>query len=426
MQLVLQINQEKTSEIKNTRYIRTNAKQNKLKQINRMAAKLGYKELNSAHFWLSLLSECISCYLYVFIVCSTRISWTGSIIGHEPNLLAMALSSGIAMMLLILVFRSVHVNPALTVSFLLTGRIPLIRALLYILVHCIGSVAAIAFLYSISVKGHAGALGLDNPHDTLESWQILTVEIVISFVVTTATYAACNFSSYTSARKLILEQVAQESGSLFPTNSNCDNIINVPSSSSSSSHQIVATSNTSRRPIVPIAPSFRIHPQNKGYLADTYAYADDNSDYNKYDYDNHRIYATQRYNSDSPASRTPPIEETMQNECQLLASNGFSLHVTSGQAFVIGLAYTLTSLSGVSFSVKTGQLASQAASQGGCLVVLSFGFSSVGPAASQLHPPFPLPIMMLCELILNLIHSTNSNFFLSTLRHFLITVNALI
>lgn len=296
-----------------------------------LAATLGFRELNCSHFWLSLLSECISCYLYVFIVCSTRISWTGAIIGHEPNLLAMSLSSGIAMMLLIFTFRTVHVNPALTISFLFTGRIPVIRALLYVLVHCLGSTAAIALLYSISIKGHAGALGLDNPHETLTSWQILIVEFVISFVVTMATYATCNYSSYTCSRKFILDQLGQTANLSCP----------------SSAFDYNASQRYSRRSIAPIVPPL---PSTSITLLDSdHGDNSNNSNSNyEYEYDNHRIYATQQLKSESSSSAQVPIEEMMQDECQLLPPNGFSMHVSSGQAFVIGVAYTLTSLSGVS------------------------------------------------------------------------------
>lgn len=324
-----------------------------------LAATLGYKELSSAHFWLSILSECLSCYLYVFIVCSTRISWTGAIIGHEPSLLAMSLASGLAMMLLIFTFRTVHVNPALTISFLLTGRIPLIRAILYIIVHCFGAIAAIAFLYSISIKGHAGALGLDKPHDVLNSWQILIVEIVISFFVTLATYATCNYSSYTCAKRQILEQIGESPASIFSNyssgSSDDGNLINKQHINISNNNQAPAISSMMpasqarphhlRRPVAPVVPenaSFRTLQPQKLLNVVSNVYQEDSSEY---DYDNHRIYANNQLKSASPKIS---IEEQMQGECQLLAPNGFSLHMTSGQALVIGLAYLLASLTGVS------------------------------------------------------------------------------
>lgn len=360
------------SERSSRKFIKTNEAPYQTIGQRTMSATLGHKELSTRQFWISVLSECLSCYLYVFIVCSTRISWTGSVIGHEPNLLAMALSSGITMMLLILAFGSVHVNPALVISFLLTGRIPIIRALIYILVHCVSSIAAIAFLYSIAIDGHAGALGLDNPHPSLEVWQILIVEFVISFVVTMVTYTTCSYSSYTSARKFILEQVGHHySIDLFQKSPNCDNDIMIANGNTNSSlvnsvtlhhnhhsqqqhpqhqrPQAALASSLATAPRRPMSSNFRVHPQTKSLNSDnTY----ENSDDYEYEYDNHRIYTVQQpcsSNSEtSPVNKIPPIEEIMQDESQLLAPNGFSLHITRGQALIIGLAYLLASLTGVS------------------------------------------------------------------------------
>ena len=360
------------SERSSRKFIKTNEAPYQTIGQRTMSATLGHKELSTMPFWISVLSECLSCYLYVFIVCSTRISWTGSVIGHEPNILAMALSSGLTMMLLILAFRTVHVNPALTISFLLTGRIPIIRALIYILVQCTSSIAAISFLYSVSIDGHAGALGLDNPHPSLEVWQILIVEFVISFVVTIVTYTTCSYSSYTSARRFILEQVGQNcSIDLFQKSPNCDNDVmiangntngglvnsvtlhhNSHSQQQQSQHQRPQTalaSSLATAPRRPMPSNFRVHPQTKNFMSDnTY----ENSDDYEYEYDNHRIYTIQQqYNSNSetsPVNKTPPIEEIMQDESQLLAPNGFSLHMTRGQALVIGLAYIVASLTAVS------------------------------------------------------------------------------
>lgn len=348
------------SERSSRRFIKNNEAPYQTLGRRTLAATLGHKELNSRSFWISILSECLACYLYVFIVCSTKISWTGSIIGHEPNLLAMALASGVTMMLLILTFRTVHVNPALTISFLLTGRIPVIRAIIYIVVHCMSAIAAIAFLYSISVDGHAGALGLDNPHPSLQVWQILIVEFVISFVVTMVTYTTCSYSSYTSARQFILEQVGQNCTLDSFQRSNCDNDVTSAAdgaltSSAATLHpgfqrpqtalpsSLAATTTAPRRPM---STNFRVHPQTKCYMSDAY----ENSDDHEYEYDNHRIYSSQQYNSSetSPNNKVPPIEEIMQDESQLLAPNGFSLHMTPNQALVVGLAYMLSSLTGVS------------------------------------------------------------------------------
>lgn len=425
-----------------------------------LASLLGFYELGCGQFWLSVLTECLSCYLYVFIVCSTRISWSGSLIGHEPSLFSMALSSGLAMMLLILTFRSVHVNPALTMAFLFTGRISLIRALIYIIVHCLGALAATTTLFALSVRGHSGALGLDNPHERLAWWQILSIEMVISLLVTLTTYATNNYSSYSDAREFVLSQTAQREASattIRPNNCGAisSRLLNSSSSSGADEYdvqdmmifnngdnknnnnttghpQFLSTKlayNSRPLPHNPINSSLlqmpqnhlasattphpsrrannnagnmqhRIYPINQQrnrfhqnhhhqqqqqtmkakFLTELYANNEEppimpisnssdeynnNDDYNE---DNYNEYENNPYmRAAAPATqpsrfahhqRTPmnpgggvgvaSIEELMQNEAQLMAPNGFSLRVSVGQALLIGSAYTLASLGGVS------------------------------------------------------------------------------
>lgn len=145
------LNNQRQQNIINLHHSGNNSKQqlatNHKQQHTKWPTRITQLELCQAEFWRSILAECLSSCIYVFIVCSTRISWTGSIIGHEPNLVAVALASGITMKLLIYSFRSVHVNPALTISLFLLMRISLLRTILYVFAQCLGAIAASAFLY---------------------------------------------------------------------------------------------------------------------------------------------------------------------------------------------------------------------------------------------------------------------------------------
>lgn len=42
-------------------------------------------ELRSIEFWKAIIGECLATFFYVFLVCSVHISWTGSLIAHQPN-----------------------------------------------------------------------------------------------------------------------------------------------------------------------------------------------------------------------------------------------------------------------------------------------------------------------------------------------------
>ena len=42
-------------------------------------------ELRSIEFWRAIIAECLATFFYVFLVCAVHISWTGSLIAHQPN-----------------------------------------------------------------------------------------------------------------------------------------------------------------------------------------------------------------------------------------------------------------------------------------------------------------------------------------------------
>ena len=42
-------------------------------------------ELRSIEFWRAIIGECLATFFYVFLVCAVHISWTGSLIAHQPN-----------------------------------------------------------------------------------------------------------------------------------------------------------------------------------------------------------------------------------------------------------------------------------------------------------------------------------------------------
>lgn len=108
------------------------------------------EEVRTLEFWRSIIVECVCSFFYVFLVCSTHISWTGSLIGHQPNWIVMSLTSGLAMSTLIHCFGHIsgaNINPAVTFSLLATRHISTLRASLYVIAQCGGAIAGAALLY---------------------------------------------------------------------------------------------------------------------------------------------------------------------------------------------------------------------------------------------------------------------------------------
>ncbi|RWS12254.1 neurogenic protein big brain-like protein [Dinothrombium tinctorium] len=108
------------------------------------------EEIRTLEFWRAILTECLATFFYVFLVCSVYISWTSSLIAHQPNWTVMALTNGLAMATLTQCFGHIsgaHINPAVTCSFLITRKITPLRAVLYVIAQCGGSIAGAALLY---------------------------------------------------------------------------------------------------------------------------------------------------------------------------------------------------------------------------------------------------------------------------------------
>lgn len=111
-------------------------------------------ELCTFDLWRSIIAECLASFLYVFLLCSTHLTWNGSNFifnsNTQPNWLIISLCSGFTMATLIHCFGHIsggHINPAVTISFLITKRISPLRTILYILAHCTGAIAGAALLY---------------------------------------------------------------------------------------------------------------------------------------------------------------------------------------------------------------------------------------------------------------------------------------
>lgn len=108
------------------------------------------EEIRTLEFWRAIIAECLSTFFYVFLLCATHISWSGSVLAHQPNWLVIAMTSGCAMATLSQCFGHIsgaHVNPAVTCALFITWRITPLRALLYVIAQCGGSIAGAALLY---------------------------------------------------------------------------------------------------------------------------------------------------------------------------------------------------------------------------------------------------------------------------------------
>uniref|UniRef100_A0A6P7HCJ4 Neurogenic protein big brain n=1 Tax=Diabrotica virgifera virgifera TaxID=50390 RepID=A0A6P7HCJ4_DIAVI len=176
-------------------------------------------EIRTLEFWRAVISECLSSFIYVFIVCGAA---AGSGVGAPISsvLLATALAAGFAMTSLTQCFGHIsgaHINPAVSLAMGVIKRISFLRTLLFIVAQCGGGIAGAAFLYGVTVPGYQGNLSAAVVHSSgIAPWERFGIEFMLTFIVVFsyfismdsyrkwtgtssltigATYSACSFVS---------------------------------------------------------------------------------------------------------------------------------------------------------------------------------------------------------------------------------------
>jgi len=85
-----------------------------------------------------------------------------------------------------------HVNPSVTIGFMVTRKINPILGLLYILVQCGGALVGTALLKSVIPANFQGNLGLSVPHPDLTVMQATGVEFLATFVLVFTIFGVCD------------------------------------------------------------------------------------------------------------------------------------------------------------------------------------------------------------------------------------------
>jgi aquaporin TIP len=139
------------------------------------------------------LAEFIGTFYLCFAGIAAILSTT-SIVGGGGGLVAVALAHGLALSIAVSVFGGIsgaHVNPAVTLGILSTGRIKPGTALGYIISQCLGSTVAAALckiIFPVAAVGEAN-LGIPLPAGWVTSpATVLLVEFILTFLLVTSVF----------------------------------------------------------------------------------------------------------------------------------------------------------------------------------------------------------------------------------------------
>ncbi|XP_017926024.1 aquaporin-5 [Manacus vitellinus] len=120
------------------------------------------KEVLTLAFARAVFVEFLSTLIFVFIGLGSALKWPSAL----PSILQIALAFGLAIGSLVQAFGHIsgaHINPAVTIAFLVGNQISLPRALLYVLAQLVGAIAGAGILYGVTPANTRAKPGRQTP-----------------------------------------------------------------------------------------------------------------------------------------------------------------------------------------------------------------------------------------------------------------------
>ncbi|XP_003216987.1 lens fiber major intrinsic protein [Anolis carolinensis] len=159
-------------------------------------------EARSSSFWRAIFAEFFGTLIYVLFGLGVSLR---SVMG-PLNILQVALAFGLVAATMVQSLGHVsgaHINPAVTVAFLLSAQLSLFRAVFYVAAQVLGGVAGAAVLYGITPVALRGNLALNTLHPSVNVGQAILVEIFL-----TLQFVLCIFATYDERRNHRMGSVA--------------------------------------------------------------------------------------------------------------------------------------------------------------------------------------------------------------------------
>lgn len=150
-------------------------------------------DLQSAKFWVALLAEFIGTLLLVTVGCGASVS------SSRQSIVQVSLAFGLSVGIIVWAFAHIsggHVNPAVTLGFLVTRKISIVRAIFYIISQCLGAMTGAGLLYVTLPR--EGSINFTNPtlgtsappgDGSVEVYKVLIIEYMITFLLVLTVFA---------------------------------------------------------------------------------------------------------------------------------------------------------------------------------------------------------------------------------------------
>ncbi|XP_013931456.1 PREDICTED: aquaporin-2-like isoform X2 [Thamnophis sirtalis] len=122
------------------------------------------KELASIAFYRAVFAELLITAIYVFFGLGSVLDWP-----ETPSILQTAITFNLAAAVAVQIAWQVsgaHINPAVTVAFLLGSRVSLVRTVCYVVAQLAGGIVGAAVLYAVTPGNVRGNMGINKHYYT--------------------------------------------------------------------------------------------------------------------------------------------------------------------------------------------------------------------------------------------------------------------
>jgi MIP family channel proteins len=149
-------------------------------------------DIKTSIFWRAILAEFIGTLFLTFIGCGSCIGWDDT---YNPTIVQISLAFGLGVATMVWAIGHVsggHINPAVTCAMLITRKIGIARAALYIVSQSAGALVGAALLKVVTPGYAQGALGQTSVHPDMNVGQGFGVELLITFVLVFTVFGSCD------------------------------------------------------------------------------------------------------------------------------------------------------------------------------------------------------------------------------------------
>ncbi|KAG8452718.1 hypothetical protein GDO86_004492 [Hymenochirus boettgeri] len=152
------------------------------------------RELCSWAFWRAVFAEFLATLIFLFFGLGSALRWPAAL----PTVLQIALAFGLVIGTLVQSVGHVsgaHINPAVTIAFLIGSQISIMRAFFYIIAQLLGGLAGAGILYGVVSPNVRGNLAINTLSNNTTPGLAFVVEMILTFQL-----VICIFASTDSRR----------------------------------------------------------------------------------------------------------------------------------------------------------------------------------------------------------------------------------